>query len=106
VSTRYGSVFAASATDPTKEYRALVVREPPVGTFALAEDGTYTYVGVDTDFDYQLYIDGVLPDSGETFSYFYPDSEQSLSVVPEPSAVVLAGLGLAAVFWSRRVRRK
>jgi len=36
-----------------------VVREPPVGTFALAEDGTYTYVGVDTDFDYQLYIDGV-----------------------------------------------
>jgi len=55
---------------------------------------------------FQLYIDGVLPDSGETFSYFYPDSEQSLSVVPEPSSLALAAIaGVGLLFAQRRRQR-
>jgi len=53
---------------------------------------------------FQLYIDGVLPDSGEAFSYFYPDSEQSLSVVPEPSSLLLSGIAFIAVMVFRRRR--
>lgn len=45
--------------DAGKEFRGLITRWPPVGAFVPAEDGTYTYVGIDTDFDYQLYIDGI-----------------------------------------------
>jgi probable HAF family extracellular repeat protein len=44
----------------------------------------------------ELHIDGTLPESGEKFSYFYPDSVQTLTV-PEPSAIVLAILAFASV---------
>lgn len=56
------SFFRSRVTLPAdagKEFRALITRWPPVGVFTPYEDGTYVYVGIDTDFDYQLYIDGL-----------------------------------------------
>lgn len=44
--------------DEGKEFRAFVPN-PPAG-LALAEDGTFTYTGPATAFDYRLYVDGAL----------------------------------------------
>ena len=49
----------ALPADANKEFRGLVTRWPSVGTFVPAESGTYTYEGPSTDFDYQLYVDGI-----------------------------------------------
>lgn len=58
-------------------------------------DSILTPAGVEISLrnnSFQLYVDRILPDSGGSFSYFYPDSAQSLSVVPEPSSIALATL--------------
>ena len=45
---------------------------------------------------FQLHIDGIDP-SGTPFEYFYPDSTQALSVVPEPSSLLLASLATVGI---------
>jgi len=45
--------------DANKEVRGFITRAPAAGVFFAYEDGSFSYLGPSTDFDYQLYVDGV-----------------------------------------------
>lgn len=52
--------------DADKEIRGLITRWPAAGVLYVYEDGSFTYTGPSTDFEYQLYVDGVAVGAPQT----------------------------------------